>query len=917
MSESLSVFKFLFKKEWSVLKEILGNQEVDEFSNASELVTCLSEDNPNLIFTAINDKNDLIQMTNFIKMIKNSHQKIVMKVIVANFSGQRQFENAIQKLGIQDIIDPQINEKAFKHKYDFWAKGLEIQSKSKTTKNEIGPEKETTKKNQKDESQLIWQDALGVENDIWLIKNETSDCKRILGKWLIKLKGPGPYAGQWVSIPNKENQWKFEMREENREIFMPEGGDWIFVGDQRPDFIWKENLWLITGKYFKLEHIFQSKIDFKLGLRENNCVIAKNSSFAKTKEMFIDESFDKELIVKKVKESSQEKKIENENVISTHLEGEGHTDQIESKDLSGKITESQEELHDLEGTIQKNDEIKEVQKKDLADIREDELGGHYEGKVSNIKNDKKKGSKNKGSQVDEDVNPGNKDDTENKRKTKNKKGIERAEFDEDMSRFNELSGKGDTDEVEKYYSNLKKKDQEDPSEEDDTEPNVSGITKKNLRKIRKGEFEEDLSRFDELEGASETDELDKYYGTKNKKKEEDQNVDENHEGLTGILKNKKRKNEKQKDFQQDDIHDELDELNKTEKIKKLYKNKSTEKSLDTESEDTDTKDSNENEQIEDTQEGPRSASLLKKKKPGRENASPTDRLDRFYRKKIKENDKTLSDDEVLNEVPYNEALEDGASDESIDLSDSSGAIQNLDVDQGSSFKKKKKENEREDHNNLDQQVDDGIKGPIENTEDFDEQSDTRGLTTSIKKRPNVQDRNSNNQSNEVYGDDSSLENEDIDPKDEANESAEDGLVKAKKTSKETRATLEILGHPVPDDLKKAMQGAYLETFLTIDGKAYKCLFDDFFEDHFFVQTAQKHWETGQAVVIRLEFDYLDRKSEFNFSGKISEIDQYLPGQFFLRISLANYSKEELQKLLKLFVIRQEYAKVFIKFAQGF
>ena len=337
---SVPVIKFLFRSEWKVLSEALNLNpiyESVELGSANDLSTYLSGSTGGLIVTSLRDKNDLLQLASFVKLIKRNQNPPYVKVFVINFSGDKQFERAVAKLGILDIIEDKIQTKALRFKIDFMMKSVNAQVKKhaqvqanasvKSLENSKAQEKKVS------ENTPIWELPLDCEDDIWLLKND-QDCKRVLTRWLVKLMGPSPYVAQWTET-GTAGVWKFEFKGENDFIYGK--GNWFYRGDQKPDFIWSENIWSFTGSSFDLFYKEGDSVDSRLKLKDKVLTIAKNSDYAKTKEKSIADSFDKDLVFKKEGMAAAEADVlDKDQEKYQNLEGKGKTDTLNQGPLSGK-----------------------------------------------------------------------------------------------------------------------------------------------------------------------------------------------------------------------------------------------------------------------------------------------------------------------------------------------------------------------------------------------------------------------------------------------------------------------------------------------------------------------------------------------------------------------------------------------------
>lgn len=358
---SIPVIKFQFRTEWPALDEALklNPDSVSEvFDSASELATYLSSNQATMVIASIVDKNDLIQLATLMKLSKKLAGNSVLKFVGLNYSSDKQFEKALGKLGILDIIDAQISTKALKFKIDFWMKSMNGQLRkmnlTKPSSSIKSYEANKTQEQKSSDQTPFWTSPLDCEDDIWILKSD-SDCKRILSRWLVKLMGPSPYVGQWTEVEGQQT-WLFELRPENKELFTPGSGQWLFRGSQKPDFIWKENLWLITGESFELFYKDNEQTFSRLKLKERTLYISKNSEYAKTKESTIIESFDKEIIQRAdLQESSARESLDAETERLNNLQGKGKTEKIKKGPLSGTNSSQEQQSGLLKGKINQNE----------------------------------------------------------------------------------------------------------------------------------------------------------------------------------------------------------------------------------------------------------------------------------------------------------------------------------------------------------------------------------------------------------------------------------------------------------------------------------------------------------------------------------------------------------------------------------
>lgn len=336
-SSNIPIVKFLMRVELPVLTDTLHSKsgyESEQITSASDLTTYLSTVPAALIIASLTDKEDLIEIATFMKLAKKTAKTSVFKIAVLDFSRDSSLGKAINKLGIQDLIEPSISSKGLKFKIDYWMKSLKVQAKNL-------PQATTP----------VWAQPLELEDDIWILRND-NDCKKVLSKWLVRLLGPGPSAGQWTEL--KANLWRFDFKDEEKEMYVGNQGAWFFYGENKPEFVWKENSWIMSGENFELYFKKEEQSFSRLLCKNRNLTICKNSLFAKTKESLILESFNKELVFKQETQKLQDLEGKNStDHLDGHLAGESEGALEESsfwKNKNSYVDESERGDHSLDST---------------------------------------------------------------------------------------------------------------------------------------------------------------------------------------------------------------------------------------------------------------------------------------------------------------------------------------------------------------------------------------------------------------------------------------------------------------------------------------------------------------------------------------------------------------------------------------
>ncbi|MFL5786369.1 MAG: hypothetical protein ACJ76H_17250 [Bacteriovoracaceae bacterium] len=409
METKFSIVQFLFTKDWKVLADSLNYPPAlphQQINATPDLLKFCTSEQCCLVIVNVSSKDDLIQLATFAKSAKKTLKGNILKIVAINATQNMQFEKAIGKLGNIEVLDPSLNVKALRFKIDFWARAMKGQARKLAS----GAFQHKTLEAGATEAQaetksLVQVPALDCENDIWILSKE-SDCKKIIGRWIVKLLGPSPYVGSWNEVPNKKNVWTFQIKKNFVENFLSGEGSWLFKGEQKPEFNWQENRWMITGDDFEL-FFYDGSVHSRLKLSNKVMSLAGNSAFAKTKEPLIIETLDKDFVFKNsgevIKDPSLE--FENEGDLGGHIEGKVKDKEEQKKgnlegrikekaeqkkdQLEGKVKDKEDKKGNLEGQIKDKEENKGNLEGQIKD-KEESRKGHLEGKVKE-KEEAKKG----------------------------------------------------------------------------------------------------------------------------------------------------------------------------------------------------------------------------------------------------------------------------------------------------------------------------------------------------------------------------------------------------------------------------------------------------------------------------------------------------------------------------------------------
>lgn len=568
MSEIVLV-KYLFKKDWVPLEEIVDRYskefgDIYDVGNDKEVVQVVTTSPATLVIASVATKEDLAQVLSFLKTQRRIMKDGNMKVSVVNYLNNKQVETALMKLGCQEVMDPSMKSKALKFKMDFWKKALSIGiNKTQDSNNLNVKEKAAAEaKQQKNAADakaaevkpIVWTEPLKHVDDMWINKAQ-SDVKKVLNRWMIKIMGPSPFVAQWTEVQGQRGLWQFVFKEGARESFHMADGHWYFSGDQKPEFVWKENLWLISGQKFQLYYQEDDETIVRFRANPQSVEVSKNSNYALSREKLIIETFDQEVLVKKGMLDNSKTEIEEDEksgdgVLEQEIEG---ADKVKTH-YQGKVTQ---ELPDTPEEAKKIDAKADRLKKHYdGDSETDNIGpSHYDGKLDHEAERAKKNKLHDASADrlgDQDGDAGTDDVGPDKYKGK-------TEY-EKTDRKSNYGGKSETDDlVENHWSNqkdeakiaAKKKREAVEAEALDEFEETDHLGRKKVHPL-------DAKRKNHNSGESSTDDLgDSHYSNKKKEAAEERPV-----------KEKSQKREAKYIWDEEEEEEEVEEKRAKKKVRK-------------------------------------------------------------------------------------------------------------------------------------------------------------------------------------------------------------------------------------------------------------------------------------------------------------------------------------------------------------
>jgi hypothetical protein len=941
MSTKIDVVKFTFKQAWRALDDALNSKnpyDSEEFSAAGDLVSYLSTQTACLIFASLNTKEDLVQLATFAKIVKKGAKDTITKIVVVNFSGNKQFEKAISKLGILDVVDPSINTKALRFKIDFYMKSLHGQIKSSgnnTAMNVKSMEQGSKGSETKRTDAANWLPPLECEDDIWLLKKE-SDCKKVLGRWLVRFMGPGPAVAQWVEIKGKTNAWKFEFKGDGKELFSSGSGTWYFQGDQKPEFVWKENSWLVTGSSFELFYHVDGAKQSRAKLKDKVLEIAKNSEYAQTKESAIVESFNKELVFKKEAEKLDGKaEIEGENGTDwlSNLEGKGSTDHLNTDPLEGKNDSSGDQINTdpMSGDVKSGDNNLGDGKMSGKGGAAGDLGGHYDGESSTDKLNRKgmegpAGEKNKDGELLSNENK------TNAHQSKYKGHNEAEQFDAQDGLLSnaatkhrdgaELGMKNTNNEHKTHYKGHNEAEAFDAQEahnnqykEDDLGGQNGGKSKtdhipkfynKDGSKPNRELNPQERAESDAYEGKSKTDKIPTHYGKgQDKSTPVDADADKKDRNRSEGFAKSKKSNEP--DFDDEIGSDPYGGKSHTDKLKSHYGSKGTAS------------------EFEDISEDESSTPSREKKKRDLNGKSTTDQIESHMGggKKLAQDseddlfeDESRESDQISGKRGTDKGEESSSKNKKIDKTDKAEKESKFDDDD--LYAKKDKSGRKN--------------GAVEKEENFYEENAKKkkekiARTIEEKKEIEVELKQESIEEDFLNGDErgsksrnknsSSVEkdNEDEDDFQEESEGADVISIKDARASKLKQKPL-VPEKEIDTDLKTMMAEANVTAVVAQNEIEIKCILDDFFEKTLIFICSEHGLNAAEPVKLNMTFKYMQKNTVLKMDATLISIDVIDVGVNYLTLELAENNAQSFSAFMKLYQQRQDNIEAFLKRAKG-
>lgn len=266
----IPIFVFSSGPTWNILDELKAEKadlRLQYFTSALSLSNKLKNFESAIVLLLIREKSDFFQIETFLNMIRSLSKAKSFRLVMVPFL----IDKIFSRLGINEVLAVDITKNYLHEKIEFWMTNLKAQ--------EI----------QKKEVQIVHVDPIQCSSDIWLCIDSVKP-KKVTNKWLVCLTGLSPNVCRWVD--HNPGEWKLEIVPELKDQFCPDGGNWFFKGESRPDFFWQDSHWLLFGEEFELSFQTSVSIFRRVCATGNILTVCRNSSFAEGKKEKILSTFE-------------------------------------------------------------------------------------------------------------------------------------------------------------------------------------------------------------------------------------------------------------------------------------------------------------------------------------------------------------------------------------------------------------------------------------------------------------------------------------------------------------------------------------------------------------------------------------------------------------------------------------------------
>lgn len=233
---------------------------------------------PCLILFHVSKEDDLqrhIMMQNLIRQQINRKQ---VRLLVTTELRDRALNSFIVAQFGSEVLPEPANEKSLLFKIDRLVKSLP-QGKATSRSDESAAE---TAARERGEPGIEQVPPLELMSDCWSV--QTKGIRRIGGRWILKVLGPGPEHGAWSEIEaadGGEGAWCWNPADPEHDPFIQEQGSWVCFG-RKPEY--QSGGWMMNARTPQLGFYYEGECyGRKLALGENGQLqVAQDSEAARS-----------------------------------------------------------------------------------------------------------------------------------------------------------------------------------------------------------------------------------------------------------------------------------------------------------------------------------------------------------------------------------------------------------------------------------------------------------------------------------------------------------------------------------------------------------------------------------------------------------------------------------------------------------
>jgi hypothetical protein len=265
--------------------------QVIECTESGQALKIAREAERCLVLGFASRQDEVVKLVTSLKLLRENLAQRSLKVLVTIQFDSRVADAIAEKLlayGVAEVLREPVNERQLAFKMERLLRTLAAnagKSRGSTTgesgQSRSGGQNPGESHEKTSQSKVEVTEPLTLRSDCWLARG--GSVRKVTGRWMVKLTGPGPVAGRWTELEAQGGSsrcWQWMPADPEKDLFVREPGAWVFQGDRTPEFT--EELWMFVGKNPRLEFVREGEV---LGAKFNSApsgplTLAKDSENA-------------------------------------------------------------------------------------------------------------------------------------------------------------------------------------------------------------------------------------------------------------------------------------------------------------------------------------------------------------------------------------------------------------------------------------------------------------------------------------------------------------------------------------------------------------------------------------------------------------------------------------------------------------